>query len=305
MGSTPSTQRAVRKTTVMTMRELSMEMFANSDHHQHSEAYILKPNLADKLKLVDASTGGDQAHKSFYECSIPTARFLDVTNKLKEPNTKYPNTFPSSSVVENTLGDLGLSEKDKVVLYYQPGTISGACRAFFVLHAYGFHHLKVLDGGLSKYVDQHYPTVKGEDFKQSAKPTLSLADPDRYLANFDEISKFAKGDIAGVQLIDVRSEDEFHGATLDFYIEGCKGGHIKGSHNIPKSKFIHDDGETFMTKYELLNLTEEHGLDPDKKTICMCYSGLAASVAYTALKKAGFNHLQVYDGSWAEYGSRM
>lgn len=72
-----------------------------------------------------------------------------------------------------------------------------------------------------------------------------------------------------------------------------------------KDEFLNEDGESFLTKEEIVDkIISKHNLDPEKRTICMCYTGVAATVGYFALHKAGFNNLQVYDGSWSEYGSR-
>ena len=43
------------------------------------------------------------------------------------------------------------------------------------------------------------------------------------------------------------------------------------------------------------------GLDPSKRTIVSCGSGVSASGSYFALKAAGFTDLAVYDGSWMEW----
>ena len=46
------------------------------------------------------------------------------------------------------------------------------------------------------------------------------------------------------------------------------------------------------------------GVNPDKKIINSCGSGITACVIDTALMLTGkkFEETQIYDGSWAEYG---
>jgi thiosulfate/3-mercaptopyruvate sulfurtransferase len=43
------------------------------------------------------------------------------------------------------------------------------------------------------------------------------------------------------------------------------------------------------------------GLDPAKRTIVSCGSGVSASGSYFALREAGFTDIAVYDGSWMEW----
>jgi thiosulfate/3-mercaptopyruvate sulfurtransferase len=174
------------------------------------------------------------------------------------------------------------------------------------MHAYGFSHVRMLDGGLWQYMKEGYPVEEGKDYKGKKTIITDLSNPEKYLANIDEIKRFADGKLKDVQLIDARPREEFLGNTDDDYPKGTKGGSIPGAISITKSDFLHEDSETFLTATEMMSkIVVKHDLDPDKRTICMCYAGISATVPYIAFHKLGFKNLQVYDGSWSEYGSKI
>ncbi len=52
---------------------------------------------------------------------------------------------------------------------------------------------------------------------------------------------------------------------------------------------------------KLQGLVRDAGLDPHKRTIVSCGSGVSAAGAWLALREAGFEDVAVYDGSWMEW----
>ena len=55
---------------------------------------------------------------------------------------------------------------------------------------------------------------------------------------------------------------------------------------------------------DLRKLFLERGIDPSQPIISSCGSGVTAAVLYFSLFLIGYDTVSVYDGSWAEWGSK-
>ena len=196
----------------------------------------------------------------------------------------------------------GLTRDENIVLYGQQGKISGAARAFVVLTSFGFKNVRVLDGGLKKWMDDGLPTEPGKDYAGSKSKISKITYPEHLCASYEEMKEFEEGKLSDVQVIDFRPEKAFNG-NADDNIPDCRQGNIAGSINLPVSELIFADTQLFKGDEEVKKLVEAKGLDPKKRTITMCRTGVAASMGYLALLRQGFENLQLYDGSWSEYGS--
>jgi len=113
--------------------------------------------------------------------------------------------------------------------------------------------------------------------------------------------------IGRVNLVDVRSPDEFAGRLLaPAHLpqeQAQRGGHIPTARNVPWSKAAADDG-TFKTDEELHTLYAGAGVDFGHDTIAYCRIGERSAHTWFVLHELlGQPHVKNYDGSWTEYGS--
>ncbi len=113
--------------------------------------------------------------------------------------------------------------------------------------------------------------------------------------------------IGTLNLIDVRSPDEFSGKLLaPAHLpqeQSQRGGHIPTALNVPWSKAANEDG-TFKSDEDLADLYGSAGLDDSKDTIAYCRIGERSSHTWFALHELlGQPNVKNYDGSWTEYGS--
>jgi thiosulfate/3-mercaptopyruvate sulfurtransferase len=77
---------------------------------------------------------------------------------------------------------------------------------------------------------------------------------------------------------------------------------IAGAKRLSGSRLLEDDrGGRIAPRETLEALVAGAGLDPGKRTIVTCGSGVSASGSYLALLEAGFSDVAVYDGSWLEW----
>ena len=102
-------------------------------------------------------------------------------------------------------------------------------------------------------------------------------------------------------ILDARSPARFAGSAPEPR-EGVRSGHIPGAHNVPYAQVVNDDG-TLKSRDELHALFEAAGVDPHKRVVTSCGSGITACVLALALAETGHLRNSVYDGSWAEWGA--
>ena len=113
--------------------------------------------------------------------------------KLNDPNGKFPHTFPPMDVVKELMEKNGLNKNDHIVLYGQPNSVIGPTRAYFVLETYGCPNLKILDGGLKKYVADHLPTIPGELYHGERTIVDDLVYNDKNIVDYKFVHDFALG----------------------------------------------------------------------------------------------------------------
>ena len=79
-------------------------------------------------------------------------------------------------------------------------------------------------------------------------------------------------------------------------------GHIPGSLNVPSSSLV-ADGQ-MKPAAELRQIFADAGVDLEAPLITSCGSGITAVIVALGLEIAGAKDVAVYDGAWAEWGSR-
>jgi thiosulfate/3-mercaptopyruvate sulfurtransferase len=108
----------------------------------------------------------------------------------------------------------------------------------------------------------------------------------------DELAAvLASGD---VQLLDVRSPEEYEGAAG--YPCDPAQGHIPGAVNLDWSEIV-------AAGAGLPELLADHGIDSEARIVCYCHSGSRSAYAVAALVAAGLT-AENYEGSWHEWSRR-
>ena len=83
---------------------------------------------------------------------------------------------------------------------------------------------------------------------------------------------------------------------------GVKGGHMPGSLNLPFVDIV--EHGRLKPPDALKAEFAAHGVDLRKPIITTCGSGVTAAILALAVEEAGGKVEGLYDGSWAEWGSR-
>jgi thiosulfate/3-mercaptopyruvate sulfurtransferase len=259
----------------------------------------LAAHLGD-VRVVDASwympDEKRQPGKEFEAAHIPGAVFFDI-DAIADHTTDLPHMMPPPGAFAHAVGALGLGDGDTIVVYDGTGLFS-APRVWWALRAMGHEQVFVLDGGFPKWKRESRPIETGVKAPKPAgfhaRPVAALArDYDAVLAHLNA------GD---TQLLDARSQSRFTGEEKEPRA-GLKSGHMPGAVNLHwRTVLTHDN--TLKDDHALQQLFAEKGVDMRAPIVTTCGSGISAAILMLALVKLGAADVALYDGSWAEWGSR-
>lgn len=246
-----------------------------------------------RIVEVDADmTAYEQGH-------IPGAIAWDWTTDLCDTVRR---DILTKAEFERLMEESGIGNATTVILYGDNNNWFAAY-AFWQLKIYRHRDVRLMDGGRRKWLAE-------EREMTMEVPEITIA---KYIAPSPDFSIRAflpdvqKGLTSGdVSLIDVRSPEEFSGASLapPGLPQTCqRGGHIPGAHNIPWNKAFQENG-TFKSADELRRIYEGAGIEAAQPVIAYCRIGARSSHTWFTLKYLlGYPEVRNYDGSWTEWGN--
>ena len=165
-----------------------------------------------------------------------------------------------------------------------------------MLRLFGCQQVAVLDGGLNAWQTAGYvlaagaePTRKAEFVCQPSMTQVVTAD---YV-----LAALAEQDVA---VLDARPNARFTAAEKEAR-PGLRSGHMPGAYNMPFMK-LQKDG-ALLPVDELQQVLGDYL--HHREVITTCGSGVTAAVIVLALTVCGYSEAKLYDGSWAEWGSRQ
>jgi thiosulfate/3-mercaptopyruvate sulfurtransferase len=122
------------------------------------------------------------------------------------------------------------------------------------------------------------------------KPFSPRPDP-AVRATLDDVAA-----LADTKLLDTRTPEEYDGQVeMDH-----RPGHIPGAINLPHAELAGADGNLLIEPSLLHSRLAAVGIAPQDPVVAYCRSGVRASLAYLAMRQAGYN-VRLYDGSYAEW----
>jgi thiosulfate/3-mercaptopyruvate sulfurtransferase len=254
------------------------------------EAHNGDPGIV--LVEVDEDTSAyDKGH-------IRGAVKIDWKKDLQDPVRR---DFVDKAGFEALLSERGISNDDTVVLYGGNNNWFAAY-AYWYFRLYGHNDVKLLDGGRKKWELESRELVT--EVPQRAATHYVAQDQDTSIRAFrDEVVDA----IGNLNLIDVRSPDEFAGRLLaPAHLpqeQAQRGGHVPTARNVPWSKAAEEDG-TFKSDDALRTLYADAGVDFGTDTIAYCRIGeRSAHTWFVFHELLDQQNVKNYDGSWTEYGS--
>jgi thiosulfate/3-mercaptopyruvate sulfurtransferase len=273
------------------MRNDSLSLCATAE----LDARLGEPDLA----VIDASWYLPAEHRDarteYLAAHIPRAVFFDI-DAIADTSTGLPHMLPQPGPFAAAMGALGLSEAMRYVVYDGAGLFSAA-RVWWTLRTFGVRDVRVLQGGLPKWRAEGRRLESGEVRRPPATFTPHLNEAG--VADLQTVRRAL--DSGDAQVVDARSAPRFRGEAPEPRA-GVRSGHMPGSVNLPYGELI-SDGQ-LKSPEEIRSAFARAGVDLQKPMITSCGSGVTAAILSLAAHVAGYPDTALYDGSWAEWGSR-
>ena len=262
---------------------------------QWLEGRLNHPSLA----IVDASwylpTAGRDAQEEYLQRHIPGAVRFDI-DTICDASSSLPHMLPDAKTFAAAASRLGLTTQTSVIVYDGAGLLA-APRVRWMLKIFGLQDVRVLDGGLPKWIAENRPLTSGLETRQ----------PKFFQAKLDakavaDLAQVRQALIDGsAQILDARPAARFAGLAPEPR-PGVRSGHMPGAINVPSDLLI--ENGRLKSSPELIRIFEGQGVTPDRPIITSCGSGVTAAIVALALEQIGKPVLGLYDGSWSEWGSR-
>jgi|TARA_B110000196_G_C21032199_1_gene608133 thiosulfate/3-mercaptopyruvate sulfurtransferase len=261
----------------------------------------LNENL-NNVKIIDASWHMPQtnrnAHEEYKNEHIINSVFFDIDN-FSNQKTDLPHMLPEEKDWEKIISNLGIDNKDKVIVYDNSDVIS-ACRCWysFIFFGHNPNLISILDGGLIKWKKENRPTgnkvTNYSKKKYKSKKNINLVKTKK------EIDKNILE--KNFKIVDARSKNRFLGLEKEPR-PMLRSGSIENSYCLPFNKLINSNDKTFINKKIIREKFNEIGIINENNVVFSCGSGITATVLSLAYSLINDKYLPIiYDGSWAEYG---
>jgi thiosulfate/3-mercaptopyruvate sulfurtransferase len=272
--------------------------------------HLHDPNLV----VVDMRWREDGSGRARYERGhVPGAVHLDWATDLVDPDHPVAFMLALPELFARVMERCGIGDRS-VVVAYADAHGSGPFRLWWACRVYGHDNVRVLDGGLRKWVAEGRPL--------SAEPPPVRPGPVRWTPGFESGWQAEVGDVAGaagrddVVVVDSRPPEQFRGEAVWFETgpvpadaDGIartprgeiRAGRVPWAASVPAASLYRDDG-TLKPRGELRELFARAGVRLEARAITYCGVGISASALAFALQLAGVEGVSLYDASWEEWG---
>ena len=251
-----------------------------------------------KVAIVDASWFLPAANRKPYEeylaGHIPGAVYFDIDG-IADKSLNLPHMLLAPAPFAAAVGALGIGDGMTIVIYDEAGLFS-APRVWWEFLTMGAADIRILEGGGPKWRTEQRPLEAGLTKRPPA--TFTPHFHPELVRSFDQV----KATLAAKQtVVDARPAGRFAGRDPEPRA-GLQSGHMPGARSVPAMELTANG--TLKPVAELKAIFDQAGVPLDQPIVTSCGSGVTASTLMLALKTAGAEHVAVYDGSWAEWGSR-
>lgn len=257
---------------------------------------------APDVRVVDGSfylPAQKRDARAEYEARhISGAVFFDI-EEISDAENPLPHMMPSPEKFSARVRKLGLGDGNRIVVY-DGSPMMGATRVWWMFRAFGHKDVAVLDGGLPKWLAEGRPVTDEPPQPRERHFTARL--DSTLIRDVGQVTKLI--DSKAEQIVDARAAPRFRGEAPEPR-PNLRLGHMPGALNMPYTDLIDPKTGTMLPEAQLKAKLAAAGIDPSKKVTASCGSGVSACVVALALYLTGAKEAAIYDGSWAEWGSRQ
>lgn len=237
--------------------------------------------------------GGPPGHGDYLRGHLPGAVYVDLDTELAAHGVPQDGRHPLPGIdaLQQAARRWGLREGQPVVVHDANGNLAAA-RAWWLLRWAGVEDVRLLDGGLSAWVehggelatDDVVPERGDVSLRPGSLPTLAV----------HEVADLAGSGV----LLDARAVERYRGEIEPV---DPKAGHIPGAVSLPTTGNLAADGR-FLPAAELRARFEAAGIRDDTPVGAYCGSGVTAAHEIAALAIAGFDS-KLFPGSWSQWSN--
>ncbi|MFT7052530.1 MAG: thiosulfate/3-mercaptopyruvate sulfurtransferase [Psychromonas sp.] len=228
---------------------------------------------------------------------ISGARFFDFDREICHSASTLPHMMPSESDFQASVQNLGINQSSVIVVYDTLGIFSSP-RVWWMFKTMGFENVAVLDGGFPAWLENSLPIESGDITRDVVKGDFIANYQEELICTAEDVLQASSSSLQSI--IDARPAARFLGQQADPRA-GVRIGHMPNAKNLPSTILL--ENNKMKDAYQLALIFEAIS-GKDKRVIFTCGSGVTACILALAASLAGYENIGVYDGSWAEWGSR-
>ncbi|OMJ84685.1 hypothetical protein SteCoe_14142 [Stentor coeruleus] len=240
------------------------------------------------VQIVDSGMGAKDGH---FAKRIPGAKYFNIPD-IKCTQSSHSIGFPCLSDFTEYMKKFGLKNNGTVVVVYDQSGVAMSGRAWFMFRHYGYQNVRILDGGLVKWVAEGRATESGEyeitentDVNPNDYQFVERQGERAFLNEVQEIGRKINSNETDVRIWDPRSAEVFNNGTINSAV------------NIPFSAFFNADKTVISAEAARKILDERLG---HGEIITTCAKGVIACLGNAIAMHAGRN-ARVYTGSLEEW----
>ncbi len=236
----------------------------------------------------------DAGHEQYEIDHIAGAFYVDLEKDLSGVKRAHGGRHPIPDLGEFSIrmSQLGVDHATRVIAYDDQGGAM-ASRLWWMLQFLGHTQVYVLDQGYRSWKQSSRPISAD---KPTASPRIfSPIVMRHWLASYEEVNQ--KMNQVGVILVDSRESSRYQG--IEEQIDPTAG-HIPGAQNYYWKDVLNEQG-SWKSPEELS--MQFQALQDKEEIIVYCGSGVTACANVLSMKRAGFQQVKLYSGSWSDWVS--
>jgi thiosulfate/3-mercaptopyruvate sulfurtransferase len=243
--------------------------------------------LDARSELGNPSYGSDAYKEGHIEGAVYVSVEDILTGEVKKHGGRHP--LPDMNEFAVNINKLGVDDKSSVIVY-DDGDLSMAGRLWWMLKLIGKEDVRLLGGGIKKWIEKGYPLSKVAAYPKPGE-TLTVKMAPGIEASIEEVREALKDPKAVV--IDSRTAERFRGEVEPI---DKIAGHIPGAVNYPWTDLT--EGERVPDIDELVDHFES--LKEYDQLIVHCGSGITGTVNALFMEEVGLK-ARLYVGGWSDW----
>ena len=243
--------------------------------------------LDARSELGNPSYGSDAYKEGHIEGAVYVSVEYILTGEVKKHGGRHP--LPDMNEFAVNINKLGVDDKSSVIVY-DDGDLSMAGRLWWMLKLIGKEDVRLLGGGIKKWIEKGYPLSKTAAYPKPGE-MLTVKMAPGIEASIEEVREALKDPKSAV--IDSRTAERFRGEVEPI---DKIAGHIPGAVNYPWTDLT--EGGRVPDIDELVGHFESlKGYD---QLIVHCGSGITGTVNALFMEEIGLKP-RLYVGGWSDW----